>query len=111
LLNQITGMLQAKRGSSPLKHPRAKALLQAVLDAYQSIQVAKVNYDDALVIAADLESRADGELVIQQEGRKYRAAVEHYCDAVTAWLRFMDTFQEKLSERVWNTHEVIGVGH
>jgi len=82
--------------TSHLSDPQAKTLHQAVLDKYQCLRLTHDSLNEALALAGDIESRSDGELLIRQQGQKYRAAIQSYCDAVAAWLIFADTFEEDI---------------
>ena len=92
-------MSQFRALAPPLQHPQAKTRNQAVLDAYTALELAYADYKKALVAATDRSSVEI--LVIRLQGREYRRALKHYCDAVTAWLLVTDTVYKDLSKRVW----------
>lgn len=76
--------------ASPFEQPHAKALRQALQKAYESLQVADVNYKEALVIAVS----SDGALALRQQGQAYRGALKQYCDATQRWLKFVSSVND-----------------
>ena len=88
----MPGKKQTPPGSTPLQ---AADLRRAVLEAYDRLRKAHVNYDQALAVAVDTELSSDGRLALKQNGLVYADTVTRYTNAVMAWLAFVEIHEEQ----------------
>jgi len=99
------GYKECAEGDNLIPKPiRSQSLWQSLSDAHAALQMAYLNYERALAIAADAEPlNSAGIVAIQQRGRDYADAVSRYSNAVMAWLAFAETSTEVAIESLRKT--------
>ena len=83
----------------PFDNPRARHLLNAMIDASDALVGAEARYRWALDIARDQGWSAKSITVLKQVGRDYAEAVTRYSNAAMAWLTYADRHSESSKPR------------